>query len=100
MAFNILYTKESLEDLEKIKIKSALDSKTVFTKIEAILRNNPFPYGKTIKKLKGIKPDLYRLRINAIQSYRIFYRIIGSEIYILKIVSKKDADKTLRNYFS
>ena len=71
----------------------------ILKKIEGILTTNPFPFGQTIKKLKNIQPILYRLRVNASASYRIFYRIIGSSIYILKIVPKKDVDRILKNYF-
>ena len=63
-----------------------------------MLTLNPFPFGSTIKKLKNIQPVMYRLRVNATQSYRAFYRIIGNSIYILKIVAKKDADKVLKRY--
>ena len=99
MAFNIFYNKDALKDLENIKGKIPNDCIVILKKIENILTNNPFPCGKTIKKLKNIQPTLYRLRVNASISYRIFYRIIGNSIYVLKVVAKKDADNVLRRYF-
>ena len=99
MAFNVFYNKDALKDLENIKSKILNDCVILLKKIESILTNNPFPFGQTIKKLKNIQPTLYRLRVNAAISYRIFYRIIGGSIYILKIVAKKDADKVLKRYF-
>lgn len=99
MAFNIFYNKNALKDLENIKDKIPADCVVILKKIENILTDNPFPFGQTIKKLKNIQPTLYRLRVNASVSYRIFYRMIGNSIYILKIVPKKDADKILKSYF-
>ncbi len=99
MAFDVFYNKDVLKDLENIKDKIPNDCVIILKKIENILTENPFPFGQTIKKLKNIQPTLYRLRVNASVSYRIFYRMIGSSIYILKIVPKKDADKILKNYF-
>ena len=99
MAFNIFYNKDALKDLENIKNKIPNDCVVILKKIENILTANPFPFGQTIKKLKNIQPTLYRLRVNASMSYRIFYRVIGNSIYILKVVPKKDADRILKNYF-
>ena len=99
MAFNIFYNKDALTDLENINGKIPNDCAVILKKIENILTNNPFPFGQTIKKLKNIQPTLYRLRVNASISYRIFYRIIGSSIYIFKVVPKKDADRILKIYF-
>jgi len=99
LAFDVFYNKDVLKDLENIKDKIPNDCVIILKKIENILTENPFPFGQTIKKLKNIQPTLYRLRVNASVSYRIFYRMIGSSIYILKIVPKKDADKILKNYF-
>ena len=99
MAFNIFYNKDALKDLENIKSKIPNDCVVILKKIENILTDNPFPFGQTIKKLKNIQPTLYRLRVNASVSYRVFYRMIGSSIYILKVVPKKDSDRILKNYF-
>ena len=88
-----------MEDLKNIKDKIPSDCVVILKKTENILTDNPFPFGQTVKKLKNIQPTLYRLRVNASISYKIFYRIIGSSIYLLKIVPKKDADRILKNYF-
>lgn len=98
MGFNILYYKDALSDLEKVKSKVFSDTELILNKIEHILVQNPFPQGSTIKKIKNVQPPLYRLRVNGIVSYRVFYRIIGNEIYILRVIPKKDADKVLKKY--
>ena len=99
MAFSILYTEDATKDLEQIKARSINDCNFILSKIENILTANPFPFGTTIKRLRNIQPVMYRLRINATQSYRVFYRIIGNSIYIIKVVPKKDAEKILKRYF-
>lgn len=99
MGFSIFYNKDALKDLENIKIKIPSDCGVILKKIENILGTNPFSFGQTIKRLKNIQPALYRLRVNASVSYRIFFRIIGNSIYILKVIPKKDADKILKRYF-
>ena len=99
MGFSILYTEDALQDLEKIKDRSSNDCDFTLNKIEDILTVNPFPFGTTIKRLRNIQPAMYRLRINATQSYRVFYRIISNSIYIINIVPKRDADKVLKKYF-
>ena len=98
MDFKVFYNQDALNDLEKIKTRVSRDCEVLVKKIEGILTNNPFPFGNTIKKLKNIQPTLYRLRINASVSYRVFYRLIGDSVYILKIVPKKEADRVLRRF--
>ena len=59
-----------------------------------ILETNPLPIGKPqIKKIKGIKPPLYRLRVS---DYRILYRIRENEVAILKILDRKELEKELK----
>jgi mRNA-degrading endonuclease RelE of RelBE toxin-antitoxin system len=57
----------------------------------------PSPFKKKIKRIQGIKFPCYRLRVNSgSDSYRIFYGINDDVVYILRIVSKKDADKIVK----
>lgn len=58
------------------------------------LRDNPFPRGKLIKKIKGKKSTFYRLRVH---DYRVFYSIEGLNVAILRIIAKKDADRFIKN---
>ena len=99
MDFKIFYYKDALNDLENIKKRLPSDCELIINKIENILGINPFPKGSTVKKIKNVSPPLYRLRVNGIISYRIFYRIAGDAVYILKVIPKKDADKVLKKYF-
>jgi mRNA interferase RelE/StbE len=58
-----------------------------------ILEENPFPKGKLIKKIKGKKASFYRLRID---KFRVFYEIQHMKIIILRIISKKEADRYIK----
>jgi mRNA interferase RelE/StbE len=58
-----------------------------------ILEENPFPRGKLIKKIKGKKFPFYRLRGD---KFRIFYEIQPGKIIVLRILSKKEADRFIK----
>ena len=62
-----------------------------------ILEHNPFPRGKIKKKIKGVKYPLFRFRIDTpADSFRLFYGISQEVVLILRIVSKKQADRVMR----
>ncbi|MGH7274352.1 MAG: type II toxin-antitoxin system RelE family toxin [Nitrospiria bacterium] len=73
-----------------------LQDEVVRTVLDALpaLKGNPFPRGKLIKKIKGKRSTFYRLRVD---KYRVFYSIEGPNVVILKVISKKDADKFIKN---
>jgi len=58
-----------------------------------ILEDNPFPRGKLIKKIKGKKTSFYRLRMD---KFRVFFEIQHVKIVILRIISKKEADRFIK----
>ena len=58
-----------------------------------ILKENPFPRGKLIKKIKGKKTTYYRLRVD---KFRVFFEIQPMKIVILWIISKKEADRYIK----
>jgi mRNA interferase RelE/StbE len=70
----------------------------IVTKVLSDLRtleDNPFPRGKLIKKIKGKKTSYYRLRID---KFRIFFEIQHMKILILRILSKKEADRFIKRF--
>lgn len=88
--FSIILSPKAVRDLDSfsdgilIKISKAIQ----------ILKENPFPRGKLIKKIKGANSDFYRLRVD---KYRVFYIIKGRDIVILRVLSKKDAGRFIRS---
>ena len=63
--------------------------------VEAIksLADNLVPTGSGVKKLKGFKPPLYRLRSG---DYRVLYRIQGSAILVMRIIDRKELERTIK----
>lgn len=88
--FHIILSPRAVKDLDSL-------SDTLCTKIIKaikVLEENPFTRGKLIKKIKGKHSDFYRLRVD---KYRVFYMIESSDVVVLKILSKKDADRFISN---
>lgn len=56
----------------------------------ARLAEDPIPDGKRIKKLKGFKEPLYRLRAG---DYRAVFTRSGTRIDIVRVLSKPDFQK-------
>jgi mRNA interferase RelE/StbE len=87
--FKIELSPAASRDLDKLELG-------IVTKVLSdikILQENPFPRGKLIKKIKGKKTPFYRLRI---EKFRVFYEIQPMQIIILRIISKKEADRFIK----
>jgi mRNA interferase RelE/StbE len=87
--FRIELSPVASRDLDDLEIE-------VVTKVLSdlkILEENPFPRGKVIKKIKGKKTAFYRLRID---KFRVFFEIQHVRIVILRILSKKGADRYIK----
>ena len=89
--FKIIFTKTAEKDL------SSLGVKTRYKILQAAkgLERAPFPRGNTIKKLKGSKIPLYRLRVG---DFRVVYHIDARKIAVLFIVDRKDLEKKLKAF--
>ena len=87
--FKIEFSPAASRDLNDLEIEVV---KKVFSDLK-ILEENPFPRGKLIKKIKGKKTFFYRLRID---KFRVFYEIQHMKIIILRIISKKEADRYIK----
>jgi mRNA interferase RelE/StbE len=93
MPFAIVLAPEAVEDLRQL---SANLRATVRTAIETHLRHEP---GKTsrsrIKRLRGLLRPQYRLRVGEV---RVFYDVSGTDVEILAIVSKSEAESWLAQF--
>lgn len=87
--FKIVFTKIAQRDTDRLEPRTRL---RILQAIKA-LETNPFPKGDTVKKLKGARIPLYRLRIG---DFRAVYHIDGRKVVILFIVDRKDFEKKLR----
>ncbi|NQT27150.1 type II toxin-antitoxin system RelE/ParE family toxin [candidate division KSB1 bacterium] len=94
MNFTVEYTTRAIKDLKKISKNTQKHILEESLKLET----EPFQFKNKIKKIRGISFPCYRLRIDSqSDSYRLFYGIDKNIVYILRIISKKDADKIIQN---
>jgi len=79
----------AFRDLESLEKKTAKD---ILDDLE-ILKSRPWPPAPKVKKLSGYK-NLYRLRIG---NYRAVFEVLGSGVVVLRIMDRKELERTLRN---
>ncbi len=91
MAFEIILAPEAIRDLEKLKANLRVEVRDA---IERHLRNRPTKISKArIKRLRGVSRPQFRLRVHDI---RVFYDVVETEVHVLAIVSKEQAEDWLR----
>ncbi len=57
------------------------------------LESAPFPSGIFIKRLKGFRPPVDRLRSG---NFRVLYHIEGENVIILRIIDRKILERTIK----
>lgn len=87
--FSLTLSPSATRDLDQLDDKIV---KQIFGKLPA-LKDNPFPHGKLVKKIKGKRAVFYRLRVG---KYRVFYYIDGRNVAVLRVIGKKDAGKFIK----
>jgi len=88
--FALQLSPAALRDLDRLDERAA---RKILDKLTP-LKNDPFPRGKLIKKVKGKRSTFYRLRI---ESYRAFYVIEGRDVVILRVIGRRDAERFIKN---
>lgn len=88
--FSLVLTPKAVKDLDAFS--DGICAK--IAKSMKVLKENPFPRGKLIRKIKGTRSAFYRIRID---KYRVFYMIEADKVVILRVLSKKDAEKFIRS---
>ena len=92
MDFHVEFTTRAVKDLKKLR--QNIQKQIIKESIR--LETDPFQFKNKIKKIRGINFPCYRLRIDfQSDSYRLFYGIDENIIYVLRIISKKYADKII-----
>ena len=56
------------------------------------LKSAPFPSGTHIKRLRGFRPPVYRLRSG---DFRVLYHIQGNTVTILRVIDRKLLERVL-----
>lgn len=91
MAFEIILAPEAIRDLEKLRANLRAEVRDA---IERHLRNRPTKTSRTrIKRLRGVSRPQFRLRVRDV---RDFYDVVDTEVHVLAIVAKEQAEVWLR----
>ena len=93
MRHEIILAPEAVEDLNALK---AAAKASVRDTLETHLRHEPTKVSKSrIKRLRGLSRPQYRLRVDEI---RVFYDVRGTNVEILAIVAKSEAEQWLERF--
>ena len=87
--FQVNLTEHATDDLKDI-------SKEVRGKIHQDLKaleSAPFPSGTHVKRLRGFRPPVYRLRSG---DFRVLYHIQRNTVTILRVIDRKLLERLLR----
>ena len=87
--FIIQLTHSAAEDLDRIPEALRINVIAIIKK----LSSNPFASDPNIKKLKGFKTPLYRIRSG---DYRVLYRVQEKTVYIMRVVDRRDLDRIIK----
>ena len=87
--FGIQLTYSAVEDLDCIPE----DRHTKIVDLIKKFSSDPFTPDTNIKKLKGFKLPLYRIRSG---DYRILYRLQEKTIIIMRVIDRKDLDRVIK----
>ncbi len=91
MLFEVILAPEAIRDLEKLRADIRAEVRDA---IERHLRNRPTKTSKArIKHLRGVSRPQFRLRVRDV---RVFYDVVDTEVHILAIVAKEQAEDWLR----
>ncbi len=86
MTWEVFLSEKAQEDLDRFHSK-IIDQ--ILTDCRR-LALDPIPDGKRIKKLKGFRTPLYRLRAG---DYRVVFQRKGARIDIVRVLSKSDFER-------
>ncbi len=93
MRYEIILAPEAIQDLNALKAPIRASVKKA---LEIHLRHEPAKLSKArIKRLRGTSRPQYRLRIGEI---RVFYDITGTNVEVLAIVPKSEAERWLEEF--
>lgn len=91
LRFRIILKPDAVRDLNRLPKYAA----TMITgRIERHLRFDPAHESRSrTKRLRGPQPADYRLRVGV---YRVFYRVVGGEVQVLRVMHKDQTGKFYR----
>lgn len=82
-------TESAADDLDRI----SEDQREKILKDVRILSSSSRSFQTNIKKLKGFKPPLYRLRSG---DYRVLYQMPSDRVIIMRVINRRDLDRIIK----
>lgn len=92
-----ILSNRAIKDLNTIEKKHQQDIDFIEEELNKYLIEPFKADGNKVKEFSNYHPSLFRLRINAVESYRVYFRIYEDCFFIERIVLKKDSEKILNN---
>jgi mRNA interferase RelE/StbE len=87
--FQVVLTQHAVEDLKEI----SKELKEQIHRDLETLQTSPLPSGIQIKRLKGFRPPVYRLRSG---NFRVLYHIRGQVVTVLRVVDRKLLERVIK----
>ena len=87
--FQVLLTDHAVADLKDIA-KDQQDK--IHQDLKALIKN-PFPSGTFIKRLKGFRPPVFRMRSG---DFRVLYHIQGETVIVLRLIDRKYLERVIK----
>ena len=87
--FQVILTEHAISDIESIPKESRAHIHQDITALESAL----FPAGNRIKRLRGFRPPVYRLRSG---NFRVLYHIHGDTVTILCVIDRKILERVIK----
>jgi len=87
--FEIQLTSSAVDDLDCVP---EIAKKKIIASIQKI-STDPFSCRPNIKKLKGFKSPIYRIRSG---DFRVLYRVHDNTIIILRVIDRKDLKRIIK----
>jgi len=85
----IQLTSSAVDDLDRI---SEIPKQRIIASIQK-LSTDPFSHKPNIKKLKGFKPSVYRIRSG---DFRVLYRVHEKTVIVLRVIDRKDLERIIK----
>ena len=87
--FQVNLTEHAADDLQGISKETR---KKIYNDLKA-LESAPFPFGTRIKRLRGFRPPIYRMRSG---DFRVLYHIRENNVTILRVIDRKLLERLLK----
>ena len=87
--FQVVLTEHAIADLEEI-------SKEIREQVQRdlkTLQTNPLPPETQIKRLKGFRPPIYRLRSG---DFRVLYHVREDKVTVLRVIDRKLLERVIK----